>query len=388
MEGELTLLPFEAQATKAAELEIPLVADYGPGLRPEQLRRLLLSKEEQIDALKAVDHFLKSRCQTESGLFNLSDQGPTFRFASEFGAQSEPLQDILEMERDAEQERIERHWNQVQKQQEEAKALRKLIAELQGQLKVKEPQLQQVLELERWDVRDMIKVQDFRTSWADHFNMQKQYFNPPNKPRTIDVCLKLLSRAQAPSDRDVAGHHIDDLKDPRDGVKAEEKKMLDYLRGRVDAVVADKITEVLDFAKSSNHFITAGAAAALEHVPETLQWRQCGASPCFHAKDQQGRLYSINLLKGIVLLDGYPPRCIPESIVQHKLYKRHFGDAIFEVSLDRSGTFKTSRPVDGRFYEFQELSDGQLRITEVMEGCWDLAISNFIFMPLLLMQRT
>lgn len=66
-------LPLETQA-EAAELEIPLVRDYGPGLQPEQLRRLLLSKEEQIDALKAVDHFLKSRSQSESGLFNLSDQ--------------------------------------------------------------------------------------------------------------------------------------------------------------------------------------------------------------------------------------------------------------------------------------------------------------------------
>lgn len=161
-------------------------------------------------------------------------------------------------------------------------------------------------------------------------------------------------------------------------VKAEEKAVLDYLRGRVEAVVADKIAEVVDFAKSSNDFITAGAAAALEHVPATLQWRHCGSSPCFHAEDQEGRLYSINLAKGIVLLDGYPPRTIPESILQHELYKRCFGNAVFEVSVDKSGTFKTSRPVDGCFYEFQELSDGQLRITEVMERCSVLAISNFI----------
>lgn len=63
-----------SRRAKAAELEHPQVQNYGPSLRPEQLRRLSLSKEEQINALKAVDQFLKSRCQSESGLFNLSDQ--------------------------------------------------------------------------------------------------------------------------------------------------------------------------------------------------------------------------------------------------------------------------------------------------------------------------
>jgi len=58
---------------QAAELEHGLVRDYGPGLRPDHLRRLLLSKVEEIDALKAVDRFLKSRSRG-SGLFNLLDQ--------------------------------------------------------------------------------------------------------------------------------------------------------------------------------------------------------------------------------------------------------------------------------------------------------------------------
>ena len=149
---------------------------------------------------------------------------------------------------------------------------------------------------------------------------------------------------------------------------SSDKALLESLRKRVDAVAVQKLGEVVEFAKSSNQFITAGVKAALEHVPKTLQWRQDRTMPCFHAEDQQGRLYSINLLRGIVLLDGYPPRCIPSSIVQHRLFQRCFGDAVFEVSMDRSGTFKTSRPVDGCFYEFQELSDGHLRISEVKDG--------------------
>ena len=39
-----------------------------------------------------------------------------------------------------------------------------------------------------------------------------------------------------------------------------------------------------------------------------------------------------------------------------------------QVSMDSSGSFKTARPVDGCFYEFQELSAGQLRISELKGG--------------------
>ena len=60
---------------QAAELEHPLVGSYGPGLRPEGLRRLLLSKVEELDALKAVERFLTTRdCGNGPGLFNLSQQ--------------------------------------------------------------------------------------------------------------------------------------------------------------------------------------------------------------------------------------------------------------------------------------------------------------------------
>lgn len=72
----------------------------------------------------------------------------------------------------------------------------------------------------RWDVRKSIEVQNFRTCWADHFNMQKEYYNPPGKPGTVNVLVKLLSRGQAPSSgsQDVAGSHIDSLTNRRHGV--------------------------------------------------------------------------------------------------------------------------------------------------------------------------
>ena len=99
-----------------------------------------------------------------------------------------------------------------------------------------------------------------------------------------------------------------------------------------NSVAARKIGEVLEFAKTSNSFLTKAASAALEHLPQTLQWEQVGNSPCFHARDQ-GCLYSINLLNGKVLQDGYPPRRVHASIMEHELYRRSFGDASFEVGF-------------------------------------------------------
>ena len=54
---------------------------------------------------------------------------------------------------------------------------------------------------------------------------------------------------------------------------AEEKEMLKGLRCRVDAVAVQKLAEVMNFAKSSDEFITTAVSATLEHVP-ALQWEQ------------------------------------------------------------------------------------------------------------------
>ena len=73
--GHFTYTSISVLTWQAAELEHPLVGSYGPGLRPEGLRRLLRSKVEELDALKAVERFLTTRdCGNGPGLFNLSQQ--------------------------------------------------------------------------------------------------------------------------------------------------------------------------------------------------------------------------------------------------------------------------------------------------------------------------
>ncbi|CAE7686318.1 unnamed protein product [Symbiodinium pilosum] len=147
------------------------------------------------------------------------------------------------------------------------------------------------------------------------------------------------------------------------GKDAKDTRLLHMASARA----VQHMPDILRIAQASQDFITRAFSAAFEHVPATLLWLRQGTSSDFHALDGQRRLYSINLLNGIVLLDGYPPRLLPHTVTEHPLFQRSFGEAAFEVSLDACGTFCTSRPVDGYFYKFKEVS-GSLLITEMHEG--------------------
>lgn len=95
-----------------------------------------------------------------------------------------------------------------------------------------------------------------------------------------------------------------------------------------------------------------------------LTWRQLpvgaiaiSGSPAhlttsFEAVGDDGSLYSINILDGTVLLDGLPPSCLPNEVLEHPLYKRTFGSVNFEVVRMASGTLQTIKPVGGRYYDF------------------------------------
>ena len=58
----------------------------------------------------------------------------TFHFAAAFSAGYPQHQEIYAEERDAEAARVEKHWHQVRKQQEEAAALRDEIFALEQKL--------------------------------------------------------------------------------------------------------------------------------------------------------------------------------------------------------------------------------------------------------------
>ncbi len=72
--------------------------------------------------------------------------------------------------------------------------------------------------------------------------------------------------------------------------------------------------------------LTAAVASVLQRTPEQLLWGRLArqdraALASFQAEGQDGRLYSINVLDGTVLLDGLPPNRLPKEIVSHRMFK-------------------------------------------------------------------
>ncbi|KAG1659824.1 hypothetical protein FOA52_003767 [Chlamydomonas sp. UWO 241] len=108
-----------------------------------------------------------------------------------------------------------------------------------------------------------------------------------------------------------------------------------------------------------------------ERTPAELRWGQLGwdraggrdESGSFEAVGG-GHLYSINIINGEVLLDGFPPGRLPKGILTHPLYKRTFGDHDFEVTRTSDGVLRTTKAFAGSLYDF--LCEGsRLSITEI-----------------------
>jgi hypothetical protein len=104
----------------------------------------------------------------------------------------------------------------------------------------------------------------------------------------------------------------------------------------------------------------SGVLTRLKRAPKKLQWQQVTGSSSsssssmasFQAVGSDGHLYSINILDGMVLLDGVPPGRLPSDVLQHPLYRRTFGSCNFEVVVTQAGMWQTLRPINGRFYDF------------------------------------
>eukprot|EP00899_Mesostigma_viride_P028443 jgi/Mesvir1/8784/Mv02694-RA.1 len=137
------------------------------------------------------------------------------------------------------------------------------------------------------------------------------------------------------------------------------------------SVMAGRVGDVLQVlgeeVGTRDRALTAAFKLVVQQgVPESLSWEQAADSrACFHAQSNDGRLYSINVLSGAVLVDGNPPGRLPAAILEHPLYKAVFGDKSFEVSTTADGVHCVTRSVGGRWYEFVMLADDRLLAVEV-----------------------
>ncbi|KAJ3397400.1 hypothetical protein HDU80_009570, partial [Chytriomyces hyalinus] len=103
------------------------------------------------------------------------------------------------------------------------------------------------------------------------------------------------------------------------------------------------------------------------NIPETAVWTSSKSNCCFDSTVGD-HLFSINVITGCVLVDGLPPGRLPHSILNHALYKKHFGNRDFQIQ-PVGPSFITVDPLNGCFYEFTP-DDSNLVILErkVSEG--------------------
>ena len=122
-------------------------------------------------------------------------------------------------------------------------------------------------------------------------------------------------------------------------------------------IIASRSTEIIQKLKNGDSdCLTVAVRAIISGIPRNLKWtnvvfKSGKFSSCFEARDANENLYSINVMNGIVLCNGVPPSELPQTILNHALYKRTFGDRNFQTHLNDS-VIQTVVPVSGCFYSF------------------------------------
>lgn len=109
------------------------VLQYGVALDCQDLKHLLLTDKAATDAALGVGSYLHQHSGHYGKLFHLTQQNPTLSFADAFAAaDSSMCSKLVQLEADA-AARMDKHWQQVQKQQAEARQLRREIDDLESQ---------------------------------------------------------------------------------------------------------------------------------------------------------------------------------------------------------------------------------------------------------------
>jgi hypothetical protein len=117
-------------------------------------------------------------------------------------------------------------------------------------------------------------------------------------------------------------------------------------------------------ALASDDTLSAALKTVYSQAPEGLMWKKMGSVGV--ASTEAGRTYSINLLDGLVLIDGFPIHSLPDQIKKNPLYVRSFEDRDFEVTRE-GNSWKTTRSASGFNYIFTICNNNEIRIEEIEE---------------------
>jgi len=132
---------------------------------------------------------------------------------------------------------------------------------------------------------------------------------------------------------------------------------------------ASKSVAVIFAVETYQSILSDAVQSLLLDFPTTISWKPKGSLPssCFIASDKEGNVYALNVLTGVLLVNGCPPSSLPAEILEHKLYLQTFGDRNFEVVSKKNG-FQTIHNVGDYCYLFDLPDNCNLQVFETGPG--------------------
>ena len=164
--------------------------------------------------------------------------------------------------------------------------------------------------------------------------------------------------------------------------KNDMKKDFLNIETSCQRVMLEKSALIFRTVREDTKILTSALKHVVSNIPTTMKWK-CDEmilrdAACFSsfADSGDGQVrYDINIINGVVLVDGLPPGALPLAVLDHPTYKRTFGDANFEVCQKR-GFHETRYHVNESLYQFGVVSD-QLYAREISKEGFELDLLDF-----------
>jgi hypothetical protein len=119
---------------QAARPAHSLVSQFGVALDWWDLRHLVLTDKAAADAALGVASYLQQHSKAGKELFHLSQQEHSLRFADQYAAADSSMCDMLSAHKTAAEARMDAHYEAVQRKHEEARQLRRQLADQEREL--------------------------------------------------------------------------------------------------------------------------------------------------------------------------------------------------------------------------------------------------------------
>eukprot|EP00004_Rigifila_ramosa_P012322 TRINITY_DN2661_c0_g1_i9.p1 TRINITY_DN2661_c0_g1~~TRINITY_DN2661_c0_g1_i9.p1 ORF type:complete len:2974 (-),score=547.90 TRINITY_DN2661_c0_g1_i9:92-7951(-) len=125
-------------------------------------------------------------------------------------------------------------------------------------------------------------------------------------------------------------------------------RCLRSLSARSSELAAAINANLAGLSKALACLIDIRPAVTVEWSPVPIDFQ---AAAFYEGVSSDGHVYHINVLTGLLLVNGLPPGVLPDPVLNHKLYRRIFGTRNFSVSVIPGG-FETLKSIDGCHYRF------------------------------------